>query len=374
MGTIATFARIDRKFAWSFLGFVLAAIFGGIALYTEFIRDSNPLLKYHIIGNTKILDVKEDVGGLAIIYNNEDIRQSHKTLSVLTLRVVNEGRSAVLKGYYDTAAPLGFSINSGEIIKGEVVAASTPYLRNTATLKIADPKTGEFSEVIIEPGEWFTVKCLILNPEDTALSVAPKGKVAAVSRLLLIDELAGETEESFWGRVVSGSPGVQLVRVPVYFLGFILAMVSVVTPIAIVSDLIGKRRRRKTIRQFKSYSDSKYDDFNAPLYEFYEKADLASLVRLRQVLTDEKEFASGLKRYSDFESKHGSDLTPQDAFVGIAMDTPPHIRERLNRPAVLFHRLVELGVVVKEGDTFRKDEPRVKAMNEFIEFAMIKES
>jgi len=374
MGTISRFARIDRKFAWSFLGFVLAVIFGGIALYTEFIRDSNPLLKYHIIGNTKILDVKEDVGGLAIVYNNEDIRKSHKTLSVLALKIVNEGRSAVLKGYYDPAAPLGFSINSGEIIKGEVIAASTSYLRSNAKLKIADPKTGEFSEVILEPGEWFTVKCLILNPEDIALSVEPKGKVAAVSKLILIDELAGETEEPFWARVVSGSLGVQLLRVPVYFLGFILAMVAIFAPIAIVSNFIGERRRRKTIRQFKSYSDSKYDDVNAPLYEFYEKADLSILVRLRQVVTDEEKFASGMKSYSDFESKRGSDLTSEDTFVGIAMETPPHIRERFNRPAVLFHRLVELGVVVKEGDTFRKDEPKVKAMNEFIEFALIKES
>ena len=374
MVNINKFARIDRMFAWSFLGFVLAMIFGGIALYTTFIRDLNPLIKYHVIANTKILDVKEDVGGLAIIYNKEDIRKSHKTLSVVSLKVVNEGRSAVLKTYYDTASPLGFTINSGEIIKGEVIAASTPYLRSNAKVNIADSKTGQFSEVILEPGEWFTVKCLVLNPENVMLSVEPKGKVASVSKLILIDELTKETEEPFWVRVVSGSPGVQLVRVPVYFIGFILAIIIIFAPIAIVSNFISKRHRRKIIMQFKTYSNSKYDDINAPLYQLYENVGIERLVELRQVVADDEKFASSLKKYLDDENKGHSDFTSEDSSSVIEIGPPMHHREAFNYPPFLFRNLVTLGVVVKEGDTFRKDEQKVKAMNEFMDFALIKQS
>ena len=114
MGLIAKFAQIDNKFSWSFLGFVLAAMFGSIAIYTEFVRDTSPVVKYEILSNTKILDVKEDVSGLSIVYKAEDIRKAHKTLSVLTVRIGNEGRSPILKTYYDSASPLGLGINSGE--------------------------------------------------------------------------------------------------------------------------------------------------------------------------------------------------------------------------------------------------------------------
>ena len=161
MSIISKFAQIDKKFAWSFLGFLLAIVFGGIAIYTEFVRDTSPIIKYEDLSNTKILNVKEDVGGLSIIYNKEDIRKSKKTLSVLVIRVGNEGRSAVLKGYYDNVAPLGLVINSGEIIKGEVISASTPYLRENAKLEVSNGNTVNFSDVIIEPNESFVIKFLI---------------------------------------------------------------------------------------------------------------------------------------------------------------------------------------------------------------------
>jgi hypothetical protein len=374
MAIASRFSAIEKRFAWSFLGFVLAVIFGGIALYTEFFRNSNPAITYRILANTRILDVKEDVGGLAIVYNSEDIRKSHKTLSVLTLRVGNEGRSAILKNSYDSASPLGFALNSGEIIKGEVIDASTPYLRTNAKLTITDPKVGEFAEVIIEPREWFTVKCLVLNPEDTALSVIPQGKVAGAKSVILIDQLPSEAEDSFLTKVVAGSVWVQVVRVPVYLLGFVLAVVLVFAPIAVVSNRMDVRYRRKIISQFKTYSGSKYDALNGPVYEFYMKYGLPPLVRLRQIVVDDGRFSSSLKSYTNSLNRGKSTHADEDVFVGFAMGAPPHVVERFRHPGVLFRSLVDLGIVIKEKDGFGKDKEKVVAMCEFIEFALIKET
>jgi hypothetical protein len=52
MGLIAKVAQIDRKFSWSFLGFVLAAIFGGIAIYTES-PDLRQSRKYEFVNRSK---------------------------------------------------------------------------------------------------------------------------------------------------------------------------------------------------------------------------------------------------------------------------------------------------------------------------------
>jgi len=375
MGIISSIVRIERKFAWSFLGFILAAIFGGIALYTEFFRDVSPIIKYQVISNTRILDVKEDVGGLSIVYNNEDIRQAHKTLTVLAIKVSNEGRSAILKNYYDSASPLGFVTTTGQIIRGEVISASTPYLRENAKIRLKDQKTVEFSQVIMEPNESFITKFLVLNPENITLSVTPKGKVAGVKRITVVDQLTGEKEASFISRVVSGSIWVQITRVPIYFFGIILAMVLIFAPVVLIFNKIDERRKKKIVRQFKSHTASKYDELNQSIYDFYMKYSLQGLLRLRKAVTDDEKFKEALISYKKSANEDPASRNIQeDDFIGISIGAPPHVRERLNHSAFIFRSLIELGLISKEGEDYHKHEQKIQAMNEFIEFALIKET
>ena len=55
---------LDRKFAWSFFGVVLALLFGGITIQREFFADSSPRLRYDILTSTAVLDLREDVSKL----------------------------------------------------------------------------------------------------------------------------------------------------------------------------------------------------------------------------------------------------------------------------------------------------------------------
>ena len=303
MGLIAKVAQIDKKFGWSFLGFVLAAIFGGIAVYTEFVRDTSPVVKYEILSNTKILDVKEDVSGLSIIYNAEDIRKARKTLSVLIVRIGNEGRSPILKSYYDSASPLGLSINSGEIIKAEVIAATTEYLKTNAGMHVRDPSNVEFSQIIMEPNESFTAKFLILNPEQSTLSIFPKGKVAGVKNLLLADRTSDQTKETFLMKVASGSLWVQVVRIVTYVIAFVLMVIIIVAPVVYVSDKKDQFKRNRVIRQFKSRTDSSLNELNAKIYEFYKDQGLTVLKRMSKALAGDKEFRKLLGKYNALASE-----------------------------------------------------------------------
>lgn len=378
MGFISKFAQLDKKFAWSFLGFLLAAIFGGIAIYTEFVRDASPIIKYEVLSNTKILDVKEDVGGLSIIYNKEDIRKSKKTLSVLVIKVGNEGRSAVLKGYYDPGAPLGLVVNAGEIIKGEVTSASTPYLSENAKLDISNGNTVHFSDVIIEPNESLVIKFLILNPENTVLTVSPIGKVANVKKIQLIDQLGDQKSESFFARVASGSIWVQIVRVPFYFLGFIGMLLIVFAPIAFIADKVDTRRKGKIIKQFQTYTKNKYDESNSKVYEYYREKGLRSLAHMKKAVSDNQAFLAFLESYK----KDGIDFDkieafPQDDSLHYVVGDPhgPKIARRPKAPAaVILKNLIELGLVTKSATDFLRNEEKISAMNEFIDFVVIKEA
>src|SRR5689334_6871850 len=101
MGLIQAFRRIEKGFAWSFLGFVLAACFGGLATYTEFFKSRSAQLEYDLLSNTPVLTTREDVPALKILYENLDIRQTKQMLSVVSLRIRNTGEADILNGHYD---------------------------------------------------------------------------------------------------------------------------------------------------------------------------------------------------------------------------------------------------------------------------------
>ncbi len=66
---------LDRRFAWSFLGFVLGAVFAILTVYTDFIRDENPSLTFTTLSDASVLDVNEDISDLGITYRGKDISQ-----------------------------------------------------------------------------------------------------------------------------------------------------------------------------------------------------------------------------------------------------------------------------------------------------------
>ncbi len=386
MGIIAKLAQIDKKFSWSFLGFILAALFGGIAVYTEFIRDTSPAVKYEILSNTRILDVKEDVTGLSIIYNNEDIRKARKTLSVIIVRVSNEGRYPILKTYYDNAAPLGLSISSGEIITAEVISATTDYLRQNAGISVRDPSNVKFSQMIIEPNESFTTKLLILNPEQSAVTIFPKGKIAGVKKLLLVDRQSEQTKETFITKVVSGSLWVQVVRTLTYVAAFILLLIVVIAPSVYISDKKDQWKRNRIVRQFKSRTASALNDLNVELYDFYKHYELKALKGMQKTLGDDNRFQNFVRAALAYPSERAALAYPSEREASADRSQRETIADVESRsfvisnsssdgisvinPAFALKSMMKLGLISKVGERYTKNEERIKAMNEFVRFAV----
>ena len=83
---------IDQRYAWSLLSVILALLFGGLAIYLGFFRDRKPELRFEIVSNTSVLDVREDLGKLEILYDGLDIKKSKQSLRVVVVRVDNPVR------------------------------------------------------------------------------------------------------------------------------------------------------------------------------------------------------------------------------------------------------------------------------------------
>ncbi len=134
MGIVASITRLDRSFGWSFLGFILAVIFGILALYSEFWKTTSPILEFELLSNTPVLDVREKLPDLEVLYQKEDIARTGRTLSVLLCRVVNHGSANLLSTHYDNKAPIGIAVNGGTLIRVELSATSNPYLATAAAV------------------------------------------------------------------------------------------------------------------------------------------------------------------------------------------------------------------------------------------------
>ena len=173
MGLLRSLKELDRKFAWGFAGVLIAALLGLITVYREFIEDRRPKLHFDILTNTTVLDIKEEVEKLEILYDGVDIRKREQSLRVITVRVVNGSSKSILKTFYDEKDPFGLSLSDGKIIRKEIIETSNDYFRQNLRPAIKGDRCLTFQSVIIEANNFFVLKLLVLHPESLIPTITP---------------------------------------------------------------------------------------------------------------------------------------------------------------------------------------------------------
>ena len=325
MTILSDIARWDRKFAWSTFSFVLAVFFGGITIYNEFLKNTSPSLAVNIVSDTNVLDVKENIPELKISYGDEDIKTLNQTLSVVVFRVENSGGSAILNAFYDEKATPALTLLAGRVVKVEQVAATSAYLMNVAQPTLVGQSRISLPQVILEPGESYTLKALLLHGPRTGLPFRASGKVAGVREIAVIGAEAAPQKASFWSSVVSGSIPTQLARAPIYFFGFSLLLLGTYRPIAFLLDRIQVLSRILRIRKFKRHYRG---EINAPkrcILDVYKKKGLRPLVRIREVLGNEKKLRKAIKWGEGVQGDH--ERTPLE-LTGFQTAAKPDSRNR----------------------------------------------
>ena len=263
-----TLKNINPKLEWSLFGFMLAVIFGGISIYTEFLRDDRPSIQFEIISNSSVLDVREEIADLEIIHAGTDLRESGQSLRVLVVRISNIGGEDILNDYYDANAPLGFSVENGELISAEVQSANETYLEDQVQISIRELSQVTFSPVILGANSYFSVRVLVIHTESMLPRVTPIGRVAQVRSISLVEAQAPQAE-GFWRQTFGGSVWNQIIRLLAYPVAVILLGVSVVWPVSSVSSAVEKRRRKKKVELFKKNSGHDFLDEYSFLFDNY---------------------------------------------------------------------------------------------------------
>src|SRR5664279_1508531 len=82
-------ARLERRYAWSFLGFVVGVF--GIALGILALRERRPEITFSFVAESNVLDVHTPVSALDVLYRGKNIQKLGLNLRIITVRIENTG-------------------------------------------------------------------------------------------------------------------------------------------------------------------------------------------------------------------------------------------------------------------------------------------
>jgi hypothetical protein len=335
------FRTWESRFALTFVGLVVTVILWG---YDHF-KEHNPRLKMEVLSRANVIDVKEQVLDLDVIYKSASLRSNHQTLAVVTLRISNEGAASIPLSAYDPSVPLGVAISSknvppppetemdkriaakvaemtkntlvvdtGEklpfslsvepaITKAEVISANRNYFLKNVNLHHT-PTNAVLNPVIIQSGDWFQIKLLVLHGEGRDFDMSAIGEISDV-KIDFSGPNAKEIPPPFWTQVLSGNIAVHLVRLVVYALAMLLTiiaiLVGIVLPITAISDSIAKKKRKKLAKKYEESAPEIFRKYSWVSDEYINFGELA-LITLYKVVAKPSEYVSYVEKYKVWSS------------------------------------------------------------------------
>jgi len=212
---VKKFAGIDQTASWRSFAIVAAALGAIYLLYDHYFVDTKAKVVFEVIANTSVVDIKEDVPALSVLFNGADIRQQKKTLSVISLKVINDSSVDILKDRYDSNDPIGFRVTAGQIVTADVSNTSNEYLKRNVRVS-HDPSAVVLPEVILEAAQYYVVKLLVLSPVDSTVAISAMGHVGGVREIVIREPYRDAKKVPFWSEAFSGRGPVQAVRVISY--------------------------------------------------------------------------------------------------------------------------------------------------------------
>lgn len=348
--------ELDKKFAWSFSGFAIALIFGALTIYVSFFYEKKPVLKYEIVSNTSVLDVRENISKLDILYDGKDIKNNRQALRILLVRIVNDGNESVLRKDYDENDLLGFMVPRGQLIKSELTSASNQYLEKNVRLIVHPRGKVTFSSVIIEPKESFIIKLLVLVREgDKELTVQPIGKLAGLKTIEVVEIYKEQETIPFLMRAFGGNFIIQIVRFMVYLIASIIIVFGVIVLSFSVQDQREKRRRKKLARGFKEISDIKFTKCDDYVFNTFIQHGPSFLFTANRLLSSTKELQRIARAGRSMKNSDEQDFSRTD--IGFSYIRIPFMRE-----------MVKSGLIRKKGTAFVINNHTKMTLESFIDY------
>ncbi len=250
--------ELERRFAWSFAGFVLGTVSLVLAVLVFYVgrRDARTDLKVLVEEEANLVQVREQIPRLQILYDGSDIIGANREIKVLRIKVQNDG-ATILQGWYDQRTPFGLRFDQSVLLGVALLDSNSQYLRENlqevpdqtpaASSTNQQPKSAflEFNKVIFEKGKFVRLKVFLL--QDKGVAETPVTATGKISGLDAVPVLRSEPDRSVGKSPMFSSAFVVGFLVVGYF-GFIGIMIGIV----FLTDWIGRHKRSRTVANFLS--------------------------------------------------------------------------------------------------------------------------
>lgn len=284
------------------LGFLLA-------VYLGFFYEKKSELVITVSPATKVLDIYKAVGGLDVSYEGKSLRDSGNTLWVMNTTIRNTGASGVRKVDFDENAPVGVTIENGQIVDTPSFHTNTEYLKNNIKLETSSSSI-KINSVIIEAGDYISINFLVLGDETTIPKVSPLGKVAGISKISIVTDMVEDQNTPLLASIFQAENWwIQPIRGFAYTFIFVfssLAVGGLISAISVpFSSLREKREKNNRQKKADNYKANEPLSFQARtiVKDFIDRGDV-SLIELYRLV---KVFEQREKLKSQLEETLGSE-------------------------------------------------------------------
>jgi len=350
MSVFSKIKEMDKVFSWSFFGFLLAVFFGGVSIYLGFIKENKPSLQYVVTSNSNVLDIKERLGSLDVLYEGESLSKSNRDLRIITFQVINKGDAPVLPNYYDPVDPIGFFVSDGDLADSpSLVRASSQYLKEKTILTKTTNNSVTFSNVILEPGDSIEVRVLVLYSSGKSPSIKAFGKIANVSNISVVEGQDLSGDKSSWLGAFSGGYHYQVVRLFSYGLAFFGLFVALVFLIVQISESVDKRVRVRKVKAFKDFDNTKIVEADEFFFDLYKDGGVGRVQWAFALISNSRRINRIYGRSS-------------------SADTGGYYTSKYRDELEVIERLKVLGVLFDQDGTLVVAQDRILLVSEFISY------
>lgn len=204
MNLIEKITKIDKIFAWSFLGVLFTVI---LFIYQEYYKKDFTEITFQILAKNKVIDVKEDIKDLKILYKENELLSQNKELKIINIKLNNTGTQNITQDKYDRTIDWGINIENAIILNiPEIKSTSSQYVFDNFSKMKIDSNKIYFPKLIFDCGAYVELKILVVTKAGVSLNPILFGKISGIDNFKYIEEkdivsTSPEKNKSFFGKL-----------------------------------------------------------------------------------------------------------------------------------------------------------------------------
>ena len=253
------------------------------------LREPEASVTIETISDTNVLDLRRPLQDLSIVFRGQNVQEQNLNLRIVTINVVNSGEVDILPNQYDSEDDWGVQFKDGEVIEARLVDTSSDYLQSKVIPERSSVDTVVFPKIILEQGAFFAVEVLLLHSKNELPSISSVGKIAGVDEITVLTRPLSREEVSFATELFRGSALIQAVRVIIYLVGSLIAIIVAILALFAVTTVfsnLNSRKRRSRILQTRVIHQVDQDELRDLLVSHYESSGITGLKELQELLRE----------------------------------------------------------------------------------------